>query len=216
MEATQPLATQPRQTSLPTPALLTLPLALLLWTVAFAWQPLNFWVLMGISTVVLGTVSVLLGAHPFKQRLQLSDVLLGIASAAVLYGVFWVGEKISSAILPFASSQVGDIYGLKDQASAVRIGLLLALVVAPGEELYWRGLLQSSFTKRWGVLAGALAAISAYAAVHLVAGNLMIIVAAGVAGAVWVAMYAWQQRLWPVIISHILWDLAVFIWFPIT
>ena len=200
----------------PTPALLTLPLALALWTLAFAWQPVNFWVLMGLSTGTLGALSLLLGVRPFRGVPRLSDALLGVGSAVLLYGVFWVGDKLSAAVLPFASDQVDGIYGLRDEASLVRIGLLLALVIAPGEELYWRGLVQSAFVRRWGPVAGALAAVGAYAGVHLVAGNLMIVAAAAVAGAGWTALYAWRRRLWPVIISHVLWDLAIFVWFPIT
>jgi hypothetical protein len=215
MEASPSLAAPARSASWPTPALLTLPLALALWALAFAWQPLNFWALMAVATGTLGALSLLLGVHPFRHRLRLSDALLGVGSAALLYGVFWVGDKVSAAILPFASDQVGGIYDLRDEASLVRIGLLLALVVAPGEELYWRGLVQSAFVRQWGPLAGVLAAVAVYAGVHLVAGNLMIVVAAAVGGAAWAALYAWQRRLWPVIISHVLWDLAIFVWFPI-
>ena len=216
MEATSPLAVQVRATGWMFPALLTLPLALAFWTLSFAWQPINFWVLMGVATGTLGAVSVLLGVRPFDRLPTAGDIAIGVASGIALYGVFWVGDKVATAILPFAPEQVSDIYDLRSRASLIRIGLLLALVVGPGEEIYWRGLVQSAFVRRWGVVAGTASAIAAYAGVHLVAGNLMIVVAAGVAGTAWAAIYAWRGNLWPVLISHVLWDLMIFIWFPIT
>ena len=55
-----------------------------------------------------------------------------------------------------------------------------------------------------------------YALVHAGSLNFMLIMAALVAGAAWGLLY----RLFPknfaaIIISHALWDVAVFIWFPI-
>lgn len=216
MESSPSLTAPSRMPSWATPAMLTLPLALAFWALAFAWQPVNFWILMGVATATLGTLSVALGVRPFDRLPSVSDVVIGVTSGVALYGVFWVGNELAEAILPFAPREIGDIYDLRDRASLIRIGLLLALVIGPGEEIYWRGLLQSAFMKRWGVIGGTAAAVAAYAGVHFVAGNLMIVVAAGVAGTVWAVIYAIRGRLWPVIISHVLWDLLIFIWFPIT
>jgi membrane protease YdiL (CAAX protease family) len=46
--------------------------------------------------------------------------------------------------------------------------------------------------------------------------NFMLIMAAAVAGFIWGLAYRFfPERLGAIIISHALWDCAVFIWFPI-
>jgi membrane protease YdiL (CAAX protease family) len=52
--------------------------------------------------------------------------------------------------------------------------------------------------------------------VHLAKFNFMLIMAAAVAGFIWGLAYRFfPERLGALIISHALWDCAVFIWLPI-
>src|SRR5919107_383033 len=62
------------------------------------------------------------------------------------------------------------------------IAARLAAVIGPAEELYWRGLLQSELTRRYGPVKGAAAATAAYSGVHLCTRNPTLIGAATVAG----------------------------------
>ena len=82
--------------------------------------------------------------------------------------------------------------------------------------MYWRGLVQSTFQGRWGVRwRGWLAGTAAYAGVHLLTGNPMLVIAAAVAGGAWGALYAWQGRLLPVVVSHVVWGVLVFLALPL-
>jgi membrane protease YdiL (CAAX protease family) len=55
-----------------------------------------------------------------------------------------------------------------------------------------------------------------YAFVHIWSLNFMLIVAAAVAGGVWGLLYRlFPERLWALVISHAVWDAAVFVLFPI-
>jgi uncharacterized protein len=117
--------------------------------------------------------------------------------------------------LPFAPRQVSSVYDLRAAADVRVIGLLLALVIGPGEEIYWRGLVQWGFAGRYGPRAGWLLGTLAYAGTHVVSLNLMVVIAAAVAGVVWGWLYMRLGRLWPGLISHVLWDLAIFLVFPI-
>ena len=150
-----------------------------------------------------------------RQGIRASDLLLGIGFALALWVVFWAGGQLADVILPFASEGVDDVYEFKVGQSPLLVGALQVLVISPAEELYWRGLVQSTFQGRWGVRRGWLAGTAAYGGVHLLTGNLMLVIAAAVAGGVWGALFARQGRLLPVVLSHAVWGVLVFLVFPL-
>ena len=142
------------------------------------------------------------------------DVITGFASAAALYEVFQIGDRFARAIMPAGEEEIQSIYALRTSAPKPLIALLLLTVIGPGEELFWRGLIQEALMRRLGRLKGTTGAAAAYGATHLVTGNLTLTGAAGVAGAYWGAQYAVQRRLAPVLVSHILWDVWIFLLAP--
>ena len=146
--------------------------------------------------MLLAVVAIVLqGPLLLRQGVQARDLLLGIVSALALWVVFWAGGHLADAVLPFAAVGVDEVYDFKSDQSLVLVAALHALVISPAEEVYWRGLVQSTFQGRWGVWRGWLAGTAAYAGVHLLTGNLMLVIAAAVAGGAWGALYAWQGRL---------------------
>lgn len=187
------------------------------WIVVFVWTPLNFWYVMALGTGGLALAGALAAPRALRQRLrfQPSDVVIGVASAAVLYAVFVVGRELVTRILPFASDQIGAVYGNKALLAPTRIAILIGLVIGPGEELFWRGFLQRELEAMLGGWRGYFLATGLYAAVHVFTGNVMLVVAALTAGILWGGMYLRFGRLWPGIISHVAWDLTVFLLIPL-
>lgn len=125
-----------------------------------------------------------------------------------------MGDRLTRRLLPFGGAEIAKIYRLRAIAPRWLIGLLLVAVIAPSEESFWRGLLQRALSRRLGVGRGAVVAALGYAGVHLAAGNLTLTGAAGVAGLVWSIQYALQRRLLPVIVSHVVWDVWIFLVAP--
>ncbi len=193
-------------------------LAFVLWTLMFSpWTRdlVPFWYAMTGSALIL----LALAGREVKalRSFRWYDILLGIAIAAILWGVFWVGDKLSQLLFPtFARPQVDAIYNLKGGMSPVLISLLLLFIIGPAEELFWRAYVQRSLSRWMQPLLGAVLAVGIYAFVHVFSLNLMLILAAGVCGVIWGGLYyLFPQRLGALILSHALWDAAVFIWFPI-
>jgi membrane protease YdiL (CAAX protease family) len=143
------------------------------------------------------------------------QAVLGVLSVAVLYGIFYLGNWFVTAILDFASSQVANIYASKAQAPPALIATILVVWIGPAEEIFWRGYIQKSFADRWGSWKGYILASLIYALVHVWAFNFMLIMAALVAGLFWGLLFVRTGSLWPGIISHALWDVAIFILWPI-
>lgn len=199
---------------------LSIAVAFFLWTVMFSplTAPyLNFWWAMTASAVTLTTLATLFAPRWWERiRFSLTDILLGVAIAVALWSFFWVGDKLSQLMFDFARPQVDTIYGMKEGTSSLLLTFLLLFIIGPAEEIFWRGYVQDSLSKRWGTDRGFLAATAVYALVHIGSMNFMLVMAALVAGVVWGLLYRFfPGRFAAIIVSHALWDVAVFVWFPI-
>ena len=195
---------------------ITIVLASMLWFFSFYLQWGVFWFKISISAVILAGLSLALqDSTHLRFTVSWRNICIGIISAVILYLIFWLGKTVSTAILPFAGDQVGQIYGKGEGTSTWIIALLLFFVTGPCEEIYWRGFLQHHLTKRFGGLAGWILASGIYASVHIWSGNFMLVGAAGVAGAFWGAMYWWFEDISPVIISHAIWSTFIFAVMPV-
>lgn len=202
--------------------LLPIAIAALLWAVMFSpWTAphVNFWLTMSVAGVVLTTLSLALSPDllgVLKSTFSAKHIALGVALAALLWCIFWVGDKVACWMFPFAEGEIGSIYSMKDGTSPWLIGLLLLLVIGPAEEIFWRGFVQRQFSLKMNSTWAFVLTTAIYALVHIWAGNFMLVVAAAVVGGVWGLLYRlWPKGLWTLIISHAVWDVVVFLVFPI-
>lgn len=198
----------------------TIILAFLLWTIMFSpWTAphVNFWWMMTGSACVLSLFASLFAPGGWKRvRITPKEMLLGIGIAVALWGVFWIGDKLSQMMFDFARPQVDTIYGMKDGESPWLLTGLMLFLIGPAEEIFWRGYVQQKLTERWNANKGFVVTTLIYALVHAGSFNFMLTMAALVAGAAWGLLYRfYPQRFTAIIVSHALWDVAVFIWFPI-
>lgn len=193
--------------------------ALVLWSVMFS--PLtapyvNLWVMMTISAVILTCMATKYSRWYRNLQISLTDVAIGIVSAAVLWGVFWAGDKLSQLMFNFARPEVNAIYSFKGSISPWLLSALLLLIIGPAEEIFWRGFIQHKLSLKWSPTTGFIIATAIYALVHLGSCNFMLVMAALVAGGFWGLIYRFfPQRLGALTISHALWDAAVFVWWPL-
>lgn len=136
---------------------------------------------------------------------------MGFASAATLYATFRVGDVFARRFVPGGDAQIRDIYALQAIRPRREIAARLATVIGPAEELFWRGLVQEALMTRYGRWPGAALAAMAYGGVHLVSGNFTLFGAAGIAGAHWCAFYAAGVPLGALVVSHVTWDVWIFL-----
>lgn len=176
----------------------------------------NFWVKITAVVCVLCVGSGVTAGVPSRRAdWTIGEILIGMAAAVVLYGVFWLGDSLAAGVFGFAPKQVESIYALQQLGNPWVVGTVLLLVTSPGEELFWRGYVQRKAAERWGGGVGMAVGALLYAAVHLASGNLMLVMAALVAGLFWCALYRWRGNLTACIVSHALWTVGVFLLFPI-
>lgn len=188
-------------------------LTVLCWAFTFGLAWGNFWVKIGFSVVLICAYSFY-WQKP-KIVFSLRSAVLGLISAAVLYGIFYLGFVLSPYIVPHAATQVGGIYGMGANTNKTLIFLLLLFITGPGEEIFWRGFLQENLMGKYGNAAGFIITTLIYGSIHIFSLNFMLTMAAYVAGAFWGALYLWKRDLTMVIISHSVWSAVIFAVFPV-
>ena len=189
-------------------------LATLFWFLIFSpwtYGKLNFWGEMLAATGVLALSGLYLDRQSLKAIyfFKSSYIFIGIGSALVLYLVFLLGNTISRELFDFAQNQVSNIYLSREQASPA-LGW-----IGPADEIFWRGFVQRRLFQKIGLGFGYLLTSLLYALIHIWAFNFMLFGAALVCGLFWGFLFLYYRSVWPGLISHALWDTAVFVLFPI-
>jgi uncharacterized protein len=193
----------------------------LFWFVMFSpWMvsPINFWLLMFIATGLLGGFGIAL------QRKKLTElyffkpqfIFIGIVAGVALYAIFFMGEILAARLFDFARPEISKVYDTRQLASPVVIGALLMFWIGPAEEIFWRGFVQHEFAAKYGAVSGYFVSSLLYAGIHVFALNAMLLIASLICGFFWGALFLKYKSVWPGIISHALWDVAIFVVFPMT
>ena len=178
------------------------------WAALFALDREGFWARVAPAGAVVGAYGAVAERHRLGGLLDptVGDVAVGIASAAVLWAVFAAVRNALPRLAPALAAQVDALYELRARARADALPAVL-VVVAVGEELFWRGFVQHR--------AGFAVALAGYVVVLVWERKLALLAAAAAAGAWWGALAAWTGTLVAPIVSHVLWDLAVMVYLPL-
>jgi uncharacterized protein len=183
---------------------------------------IDFWWWMSIALILLISTGILID-HDYFASLAMDvkrditrKIITGLGAAFMLFAVFFIGNIVSRHIFTFAGGNIDAIYGFKGGATPLRIMILMALIIGPGEELFWRGFLQKRFSRDCGVWTGYVLATAIYTVVHTASGNIMLVLAALVCGIFWGFLYFRYGSMVINIVSHTVWDIAVFLIFPFT
>ncbi len=197
-------------------------IAFIFWFILFSpvtAQKINFWAVMFVAGIVLTLYTYFQNRITFLSLFdfKVKFIIVGLFSSIILYLVFYVGKIITYSIFDFSSSQVASVYNTKTGTPIWVISLLLLFIIGPAEEIFWRGYVLEEFNKKLSSKTNALLIASLlYTFVHIWSLNFMLLLAAFVCGVFWGIIYLKYKSLIPVIISHSLWDFAVFVLFPFT
>ncbi|MEH7308379.1 CPBP family intramembrane glutamic endopeptidase [Neobacillus drentensis] len=169
--------------------------------------------------IFTGSVLVLIAYAMFQEEVDddasfIHYIFLGAISGLVLYLVFWLGIRGMKILhLPYDTS-LKNLYNWFAPTLFWQY-LALVLVAAPGEELFWRGFIQKRLNKKFKPGLSILTASLLYASAHIYSGSFLLVLAAYLSGLFWGYLYLWKKSMPLVIVSHIIFDLMLFIILPL-
>jgi membrane protease YdiL (CAAX protease family) len=178
--------------------------------VAAAWAIVRMgrasvWTSMALCLGGLGILSLLTGEVRAGARPSLPAlVVLGIGAGVALYlatAVFLSLVRRWTTLTRHAAA----LYARGEGLPVVTVVVLAAGITAGGEELLWRGVVQTVAAGTVGSLAGALLAWSMYVAANAFSGSLPVILGALVGGAVWTALALWTGGVAASLACHSAW-----------
>lgn len=175
------------------------------WLVAF--RGVDLWRVTVPVLSAAGVGALVVGPPPWSPD---ADAALAAAvGAAAGAGLYAATRAFVLAVRswPAFARHARDLYA-RQGGRPVGVALVLAVALgAPGEELFWRGLVQQDLAGDAGWPA-ALAAVSAwlgYVAVNLPSANLAVAAGAVVGGAVWAGLGWWSGGVLAPLVSHAVW-----------
>jgi membrane protease YdiL (CAAX protease family) len=146
------------------------------------------------------------------------SIAVGLATAAALYLVFYLGGAAIDLYHPLGvtSASESSIYSLiASPSNPLVLQVSVLFFDAAGFETYFRGVLQKGLTPRLGL--GAAPVIALFdAGIHAVTLNPVWVVATFVTDLVWGITYHYGRGTQSSFLSHLVWDLAIFIVRPVT
>jgi CAAX protease family protein len=140
---------------------------------------------------VLAVVAALTGkVRAATQFHPLAAIGIGIVAGAALYAATAAFLAVVGRWPPLAR-HAERVYDLRGGLSVSSAAALASLVVAPGEEIVWRGAVQTLLAGALGPIGGASAAWGLYVGANAVSASIPIVLGAVVGGAAWAGLAWW-------------------------
>jgi membrane protease YdiL (CAAX protease family) len=204
---------------------LDLPVAAFAWLAGFAWVHWKgSWGPLA-ALAMLGAARSLL-ADPETRRLLVPGrpgLALGTAGGVCMVGVTYGLYGLLASAFPALPAATAGLYGVLHAGGYGRTSLaVLVAVISACEEVVWRGRPLEEAALRSGTSPLTLAAAARvllvallYGACHLSSGSFLLALLAAACGLAWGLLRVVGRSLWPSILAHGAWDLAILVVWPL-
>ncbi len=182
---------------------------------AFAAPAIGIWWAVGGAAIVLGGWVAIVAGVDLRPLLRPVPRLwaLGLAAGAVSVAASYALYPVLVQLAPWATLETELLYAAFRAPSVLGAAIVLVPVIL-GEELVWRGVVQSTLARRLGTWGGAVAAGTLYALASIAIGSPLLVLISWVLGLVWSLLRAWTGSLVPTLVAHVLWNAVVLLWLP--
>lgn len=167
----------------------------------------SVWSTMTPVLVGMGFAALLTGRPEVAEDVTpLAAVGVGLAAAMALYLATRAFVAVVAPRWGAFREQSVAMYGRRGSRPIGAVVALSALLMVPGEELFWRGLFLSELQVRLdGVGLAAVLAWAGFLVANAPSRNLAIVAGAAVGGAVWVTLAAWSGGVLAGLVCHVGW-----------
>lgn len=181
------------------------------WTALVAAGPADFFLVASPGAALWLALSARAAGPGLLARLRPDPggLLLGLASALVLYAgaraFLWV---LCGGLSDVLCAPMAETYA-RFRTRALPPGLALGLLIAPAEELFWRGLVQARLLPRLGAVRAVGATALCASLLALASGEPFLALATLPTHIAWGALAARRGSLAPSLVSHALWSVLI-------
>lgn len=182
-----------------------------LWSVLVARSPPAFFEIAAPFCLLWGGLSLLAAprrGEPARPRL-VPNLALGVAVGLVLYALsrafLWAS---CGGVTDVLCAPLAGMYA-RFETRSLLAALALGLLVAPAEELFWRGVIQAHLARRLGAAGAVLASTGLAVLVALATDEPFLALATAPTYAAWGALTARTRSLVPAVVSHAVWSVLV-------
>jgi uncharacterized protein len=187
---------------------------------AFAWwavseKGISVWIAMGLVLPAIGVAALLVRTPSLSPNISPGlSAGAGLLSGVALYLATRAFVAVVASWQTFRR-HAEELYAKQAGLPIAAAVLLAAVALAPGEELFWRGLVQPKLAEAFDArTTGALVSWVASVAVNLPSRNLAIIAGAVVGGATWAALAWWTGGVLACVLCHSAWT-GLMVGFPV-
>jgi len=169
----------------------------------------SIWTVMSVAMAILGAIALAEGVLVASEVSAAEAAAVGVGSGIVLFVATRVFVGIVRGPWPSFERHASSVYGARRGLPLWAAILLAGVVTVSGEELFWRGFVQAHLADAQGDLAGACWTLAAFIGVNIASGNLAIIAAAVVGGALWTALAFWSGGVLASLLCHGVWTILM-------
>ncbi|MFX3674293.1 MAG: lysostaphin resistance A-like protein [Paenisporosarcina sp.] len=193
--------------------ILFLPVAYILLYFTFSNSAI-FWYMYTFTTLIFMAIAFV--HTKMKDDVQTWEyIVFGIGYGTLTYGMIAAGFRLFSLFTDQISLSVEDF--LRDFGPhAIWQYLLLLFIVAPGEELFWRGFIQQKLKAYMSPFLAVISASLLFGLSLSFSGFWLGVLAACFSGIIWGLLYEWKRSMPLVIIAHITMTILLFLILPLT
>jgi membrane protease YdiL (CAAX protease family) len=174
----------------------------------------SVWSAMGVATGGAGLAALATGRLALSPKVAVGlSALAGVGLGVLLY-LATAAFVLVVRRWPQFDRHVEEIYDQRKDVPLPLALVLAALVVAPGEELFWRGLFQWQLSATIGWAAAAIVTWLVYVGVNAASQSLPILAGALVSGAVWGALALWTHGVLASLLCHTVWTSLMLVFPP--
>lgn len=183
----------------------------IVWAAAMAaarW--LDPWLAIGLAAAIMAAAVLATDGALIRRlvRPSMRSFVLGVTAAAAMIATTELLFPLSAASILMFGEKTAEIYArfLSGRATLAIIACIVPLVVA--EEILWRGAFQESVQAQSQTVTVLISA-TVYAAAHAPFGSTLLVAVAFVCGIYWSALRGFSGNLFPSLIAHLAWDMAL-------
>ncbi|MBK3495358.1 CPBP family intramembrane metalloprotease [Viridibacillus sp. YIM B01967] len=176
-------------------------------------QKAVFWYLYTFTMLVGMAVSFAFGK--IEDKIKTWEYLLfGVGYGTILYGLIALGYRLLPNLsndLLISVNKFIETFG----PSALWHYILLILIIAVAEELFWRGYVQQQLKQHMKAPYAVILAATLFAMSLAVSGFWLGVLAAFVTGVIFGFLYEWKKSMPIIIVSHIVMITLLFLLLPL-